>query len=88
MIEKDGEEQLDRSCEKWRSIAQSQREEEYTTYNKKWKAVWTGYILRRNCLLKHVIEEKMGGRINVKRRRERRRKHVLDNLKEGEDIGT
>jgi len=32
--------------------------------------------LRRNCLLKHVIEGKMTGR------RERRRKHILNGLKE------
>jgi hypothetical protein len=34
MMEKDGD-QLNQSREKWRSIAQSQREEEYPTYNKK-----------------------------------------------------
>jgi hypothetical protein len=27
------------------------------------KANWIGHILRRNCLLKHVIEEKLEGRI-------------------------
>jgi hypothetical protein len=26
-------------------------------------AKWIGYILRRNCLLKHVIEGKLEGRI-------------------------
>jgi hypothetical protein len=35
--EKDGEDQLDRSCENWRSITQSQGREEYPTYNKKKK---------------------------------------------------
>ena len=34
-LEKDGEEQLDRSCEKWRRIAYSQGGEEYPTYSKK-----------------------------------------------------
>jgi hypothetical protein len=38
--------------------------------------------LCRNCLLKHLIEEKIGGRTDVKGRRERRRKQVLDKLKE------
>jgi hypothetical protein len=27
---------------------------------KRRKANWIGHILRRNCLLKHVIEEKFG----------------------------
>ena len=30
---------------------------------KKRKAKWIGHILRRNCLLKHVIEAKIEGRI-------------------------
>jgi hypothetical protein len=29
------------------------------------KANWFGHILRRNCLLKHVIEENLGGKIQV-----------------------
>ena len=33
MLEKDGEDQLDRSCEKWGIITQSQGGEEYPTYN-------------------------------------------------------
>ena len=32
---------------------------------KRRKDDWTGHILRRNCLLKHVIEGKTGGRIKV-----------------------
>jgi hypothetical protein len=45
---------------------------------KRRKANWIGHILRGNCLLKHVIEENMEGT----RRRGRRRKHLLDDLKE------
>jgi hypothetical protein len=30
---------------------------------KRRKANWIGHILRRNCLLKHVIEGKIEGRI-------------------------
>jgi hypothetical protein len=41
-----------------------------------------GHILRRNCLLKRVIERKIEGRIEVTGRRGRRRKQLLDNLKE------
>jgi hypothetical protein len=42
------------------------------------KANWVGHILRRNCLLSHIIE----GRIIGTRRRGRRRKKLLDDLKE------
>jgi hypothetical protein len=42
------------------------------------KANWTGHILRRNCLLSHIIEGKIVGT----RRRGRRRKQLLDDLKE------
>jgi hypothetical protein len=38
--------------------------------------------LRRNCLLKHVIEGKLGGRIEMIGRRGTRRKQLLDYLKE------
>ena len=45
-------------------------------------AGWIGHILRRNCLLQQVIEWKIKGQIEVKRRRGRRLKKLLDNLKE------
>ena len=45
------------------------------------KANCTGHILRRNCLLKHAIEGKIGG-IEVSGRQGRRRKQLLDDLKE------
>jgi hypothetical protein len=35
------------------------------------KANWIGHILRRDCLLKDVIEGKIKGRIEVTRRRGR-----------------
>jgi hypothetical protein len=44
---------------------------------KRRKANWIGHILRRNCLLKWVIEGK-----RVMGRRKRRRKQLLDDLKE------
>jgi hypothetical protein len=47
---------------------------------RKRKANWIGHILRRNCLLKDVIEGKIRGRIKVTRRRGRRRKQLLDDL--------
>jgi hypothetical protein len=45
---------------------------------RKRKANWIGHILRRNCLLKEVIEGKIKGRIKVTIRRGRRRKQLLD----------
>jgi hypothetical protein len=46
------------------------------------KANWIGHILRRNCLLQQVTEGKIKGGIEVTERRGRRRKKLLDNLKE------
>ena len=36
---------------------------------RKRKAYWIGHILRRNCLLKQVIEGKIKGKMDVTRRR-------------------
>ena len=49
---------------------------------RKRKANWIGHILHRNCLLKHFIEGKIKGEMEVKRRRGRRRKKLLDDLKD------
>jgi hypothetical protein len=46
------------------------------------KTNWIGHILRRNCLLKHVIEGKLEGTIEMTGRRVRRSKQLLDDLKE------
>jgi hypothetical protein len=45
---------------------------------RKWKAIGIGHILRRNCLLKQVIEGKINGEMEVTRRR----KKLLDDLKD------
>ena len=50
---------------------------------RKRKANWIGHILRRNCLLKQVIEGKIKGEMEVTRRRGRRRKKLLDDIREG-----
>ena len=49
---------------------------------RKWKAYWIGHILRRNCLVKQIIEGMIKGQIEVTRRRGRRRKKLLDDLKD------
>jgi hypothetical protein len=46
------------------------------------KANWIGHILRRNCLLQRVIEGKIQGGIEVTGIRGRRRRKLLDDLKE------
>jgi hypothetical protein len=50
---------------------------------KRRKANWIGHILRRNCLLEHVMEGKIEERIEVRGRRGIRGKQLLDGLKEG-----
>jgi hypothetical protein len=49
---------------------------------KRRKANWIGHILVRNCLLKHVIEGKLEGGIKMTVRRGKRRKQLLNGLKE------
>jgi hypothetical protein len=48
----------------------------------KLNANWIGHILRRNCLLRQVIEGKIKGGIEVRGIRGRRRRKLLDYLKE------
>jgi hypothetical protein len=47
---------------------ESERERNILNKIKRKKTNWIGHILRRNCLLKHVIEGKIEGRIEVIRR--------------------
>ena len=49
---------------------------------RKRKANWIRHILRKNYLLQQVIEGKIKGQIEVTRRRGRRRKKLLDHLKD------
>ena len=54
------------------------------------KANWIGHILRRNCLLKRVIEGKIEGKIKVVGRWRRRQKLLLDDwmtLRKRKDTG-
>jgi len=67
------EEVIERVKEERRNILQKM---------KRRKANWIGHILRRNCLLKHVIEGKIKKRIEVTRRRVRRRNFLPDDLQE------
>jgi hypothetical protein len=49
---------------------------------RKRKANWIGHILSRNCLLQRVTEEKIQGGIEVTGRQGRRRRKLLNDLKE------
>jgi hypothetical protein len=71
-LEADGEDHLDRSCEKW---VKEERNILHTI--KRRKANWTGHILRMNCLLKHIIQGKIEGGIRVRGRQKRRSKQLL-----------
>ena len=53
---------------------------------RKWKANWIRQVLRWNCLLKQVTEEKIKGEIEVTRRWGRRHKKLLDDLKDRKKI--
>ena len=48
----------------------------------KWKANWIGHIFCKNCFLKKVIEIKIKGGIEMTGTRGRRRRKLLDDLKE------
>jgi hypothetical protein len=54
---------------------------------KREKDNWIGKIVRRNCILKHVFEREIEGRIEVTGRLGRMRKQLLDVLKEREHTG-
>ena len=45
---------------------------------KRRKANWIGHVLRRNCLVKHLIELKVEGRRKMTGRRGRKREQLLD----------
>jgi hypothetical protein len=75
--------ELGPSHEKSRNITKIRCEREYCAYkNIRRKADWIGHILHGNRLLKHVIEEKVEGGIEVKARRGRKREQLLDDLKD------
>ena len=78
--QKDGEDQLDRSCEILKSIAQSQGERNILHAVQRRKANWIGHVLCRNCLLRQIIEGKIEGKIKVMGRRGRRRKQLLEDF--------
>jgi len=82
VLEKDVEDQLGdyvRNVEVLYTVKEG-RNAHHTT--KRRRANWCSHILRIKCLLKHAIEGKIEWRIDVTGRRGRRRKHLLDDVKE------
>ena len=77
VLEKDGEDRLERSCEKW---VKKDRNIPHTI--KRRPSGWIGHILRRNCFIKHIIEGKIEQGIEVAGRQEIRSKQLLNDLKE------
>jgi DNA integrity scanning protein DisA with diadenylate cyclase activity len=63
-------------------LHRNQEEVEYAAYNKRSTVNCVCHILHRNCLVKHIIEEKIERRFEVTGRQGRRRKRLLDDLKE------
>ena len=52
------------NCVRNEEVLQRVKEERNILHTiQRWKANWIGHILRRNCLLKHVIDGKIEGRI-------------------------
>ena len=83
VLEKDGEDQLDRLCEKKNRKCYIVKKEMRIVHTiKRGKATWIGHILHRNCLTKRIIEEKTEEGIQLTERQGRRRKQLLDGLKE------
>jgi len=60
VLEKNGEDQLDRSYEKLRNMTNSQGEENVLRTVNRRKENWVRHVLRRNCFLKHVTDGKIG----------------------------
>ena len=81
VLEKDGEDQLDHVRNEEVLLRVSKQRNILHEIRKR-KANWIGHILRRNCLLKQVMEGKIKGKMGVTRRQGRRRTKLVDDLKD------
>jgi hypothetical protein len=88
MLEKVGEDQLDRSFEKWEVLHRAKEERNIVHTVTRRKANWIGHVLRRNCLVKHGIEGVVEGRLEGTGRRGTRRKELLGGMKETREYWT
>jgi hypothetical protein len=85
VLEKDGEDRLDRSVTNEEVLLRVKEQRNTLHEISRRKVYWIGHILCRNCLLQQVIEEKVKGGIEMTRRRERRCRKLLDDLRKRED---
>jgi hypothetical protein len=75
-------------CDKSWKVLQRVKEDRSVLHTiKEWKANWFGHVLHRYCLLKHVVEGKIEGRIEVAGRRGRKRKKLRMTWRTKEDTG-
>jgi hypothetical protein len=81
VLEKDGKDQFDHVRNE-KVLLRVKEQRNILHEISKRNANWIGHILRRSCLLQRVIEEKIKGGIEVTERRGRRRRKLLDDLKE------
>jgi hypothetical protein len=86
-LEKDGEDQLTSLVKNDEVISTVKKEKDIRHKIKRRKANSAGHMLGGNCLLKHITEGKVEGRIEVMGRRRKRRKQPLDGLKEKRKYG-
>jgi ribosomal 50S subunit-associated protein YjgA (DUF615 family) len=82
LLEKDGEDQLGCHVRIEDVLLRVNEQRNIIHEIRKRKFKWIGHILRRNCLLKRVIEGKIKEGLDVTGRQGRRRKKLLDDLKE------
>jgi hypothetical protein len=89
MQEKGGEDQLDRSFEKWKISHRVKEERNFLHHIKRMRPTWIAHMLGRNCLLRHVTE----GKIRQKWREEEEEEEKEDvsrcwmTSRKGEDTG-
>jgi len=69
-------------CEKWRCVKRITEERNILHTIKRGHANWIGHILHKTCLIKHVTDEEIEGRIEMPGKWGRRCKPLLDDLKE------
>jgi hypothetical protein len=85
-LEKDGEEQLDPSVKNEEILPRVKEERNFLHSIKRRKASWIGHILFRNFLFKRFIEEQIEGNTEGIRRRGKRYKQLLDDIKENKTL--